>query len=111
MDPRRGVSINADIVEGGTRTNVIAERARAVLDLRALKASDMRTLEHRLHALRPVHKGARLDITGGVRRPPLERKMSARIFERAKSLARQKSLRLGECNRGGGSNRNFTGAL
>src|SRR5437870_7574756 len=68
-DPRRGVSINADIVEGGTRTNVIAERARAVLDLRALKASDMRTLEHRLHALRPVHKGARLDITGSFDRP------------------------------------------
>src|SRR5438093_7484403 len=32
-DIRRGISINADIVEGGTRTNVIADRARAVLDL------------------------------------------------------------------------------
>src|SRR2546425_1108693 len=110
-DPRRGVSINADIVEGGTRTNVIAERARAVLDLRALKASDMRTLEHRLHALRPVHKGARLDITGGFDRPPLERKGSARLFERAKALARQMSLRLGECTVGGGSDGNFTRAL
>lgn len=110
-DPRRGVSINADIVEGGTRTNVIAERARAVLDLRALKASDMRALEHRLHALRPVHKGARLDITGGFDRPPLERKVSAALFERAKFLARQMSLRLGECTVGGGSDGNFTGAL
>ena len=110
-DPRRGVSINADIVEGGTRTNVIAERARAVLDLRALKASDMRALEHRLHALRPVHKGARLDVTGGFDRPPLERKVSAALFERAKSLARQMSLRLGECAVGGGSDGNFTGAL
>ncbi len=110
-DPRRGVSINADIVEGGTRTNVIAERSRAVLDLRALKASDMRALEHRLHALRPVHKGARLDITGGFDRPPLERKVSAALFERAKSLARQMSLRLGECTVGGGSDGNFTGAL
>src|SRR5713226_8139484 len=91
-DPRRGVSINADIVEGGTRTNVIAERARAVLDLRALKASDMRALEHRLHALRPVHKGARLDVTGGFDRPPLERKVSTKLFERAKSLARQMRL-------------------
>lgn len=110
-DPRRGVSINADIVEGGTSTNVIAERARAVLDLRALKASDMRALEHRLHALRPVHKGARLKITGGFDRPPLERKVSATLFERAKSLARQMNLRLGECTAGGGSDGNFTGAL
>jgi glutamate carboxypeptidase len=110
-DPRRGVSVNADIVEGGTRTNVIAERARAVLDLRALKASDMRALEHRLHALRPVHKGARLDINGGFDRPPLERKVSATLFERAKSLAQQMNLRLGECTVGGGSDGNFTGAL
>src|SRR4029077_14730871 len=57
-DPRRGITINADIIEGGTRTNVIAERARAVLDLRALHSADMRRIESRLHALRPVLPGA-----------------------------------------------------
>src|SRR5256885_11023287 len=34
-DLRRGLTINAGIIEGGTRTNVIPERARAVLDLRS----------------------------------------------------------------------------
>lgn len=110
-DSRRGISINADIVEGGTRTNVIAERARAVLDLRALRTSDMRRIERRLHTLRPVHKGARLKITGGFDRPPLERKMCAGLFARAKSLAKQMGLSLGECTAGGGSDGNFTGAL
>src|SRR4029077_10033958 len=52
-DPRRGVTINAGIIEGGTRSNVIPERARAVLDLRALRVSDMRSLEERLRDLRP----------------------------------------------------------
>src|SRR5690242_4219261 len=108
---RRGISINADIVEGGTRTNVIAERARAVLDLRALRIPDMRSVERRLQALRPVHKGARLKITGGFDRPPLERKMCAALFARAKSLAKQMNLSLGECTAGGGSDGNFTGAL
>lgn len=110
-DSRNGVSINADIVEGGTRTNVVAERARAVLDLRALRPSDMRRLERRLQALRPVHKGAKLKITGGFDRPPLERKMCAALFARAKSLAKQMNLSLGECTAGGGSDGNFTGAL
>ncbi|HEX4543516.1 MAG TPA: M20/M25/M40 family metallo-hydrolase, partial [Candidatus Acidoferrum sp.] len=105
------VTINADVIEGGTRTNVIAERARAVLDLRALRISDMRNLERRLHGLRPVHKGARLEITGGFDRPPLERKVSAALFARAKSLAKQMNLSLGECTAGGGSDGNFTGAL
>lgn len=110
-DPRRGVTINAGIVEGGTRTNVIPERARAVLDLRALKISDMRSLEARLRGLRPLQKGARLEITGGFDRPPLERKMSAALFARAQSLAKQMPLSLGECTVGGGSDGNFTAAL
>ena len=110
-DFRRGVTINAGIVEGGTRTNVIPERARAVLDLRALRVSDMRSLERRLHALRQVHPGARLEITGGFDRPPLERKMSAALFARAKLLAAQIGFALGECTAGGGSDGNFTAAL
>src|SRR5467141_432831 len=110
-DFRRGVTINAGIVEGGTRTNVIPERARAVLDLRAMRISDMRGMERRLHALRPFHRGARLEITGGFDRPPLDRKMSATLFARAKSLAKQMNLSLGECTVGGGSDGNFTAAL
>lgn len=110
-DTRRGISINADVVEGGTRTNVIAERAHAVLDLRALRVADMRSVERRLHALRPVHKGAKLKITGGFDRPPLERKMCAALFARAKALAKQMHFSLGECTAGGGSDGNFTGAL
>jgi glutamate carboxypeptidase len=109
-DLRRGVTINAGLVEGGTRTNVIPERARAVLDLRALRVSDMRSLERRLHSLRPIHPGARLEITGGFDRPPLEHKMSAPLFARAKSLAAQMNLSLGECSVGGGSDGNFTAA-
>jgi glutamate carboxypeptidase len=110
-DVRRGVTINAGIVEGGTRTNVIPERARAVLDLRALRVSDMRSLEERLHGLRPLQRGARLEITGGFDRPPLERKISATLFARAQLLAKQIPLALGECTVGGGSDGNFTAAL
>src|SRR5713101_6120139 len=110
-DLRHGVTVNAGVIEGGTRTNVIPERARVVLDLRALRVSDMRSLERRLQALRPFHRGARLEITGGFDRPPLERKMSAALFARAKSLANQMNLTLGECTAGGGSDGNFTAAL
>src|ERR1700726_4927133 len=40
--PSRGTTVNADIIQGGTRTNVIAERARAVLDLRATSIAEMK---------------------------------------------------------------------
>src|SRR5713226_1640392 len=110
-DLRRGVTVNAGIVEGGSRSNVIPERARAVLDLRALRVSDMRSLERQLHSLRAIHRGARLEITGGFGRPPLERKMSAALFARAKSLAAQMGLTVGECTVGGGSDGNFTAPI
>ena len=108
---RRGVTINADIVEGGSRTNVIADHAKATLDLRAWRFSDMHALHKRLHALKPIHRGAKLEVTGGFDRPPMERKHSVALFLRAKSLAKQLGLSLGETAAGGGSDGNFTAAL
>lgn len=110
-DPHRGVTVNADVIEGGTRVNVIAERAKAVLDLRALRIADMRSLERRLHALRPILPGAKLEIHGGFNRAPLERKRSAALFAKAKSLAAQMGLSLGESTAGGGSDGNLTAAV
>jgi len=110
-DRKRGVSINADIVAGGTRANVIADRARAILDLRALTIAEGRKLEARLRALRPIHRGAKLEIRGGFDRPPLERKMSAKLYERAQAIAGEMGIELGECCAGGGSDGNLTAAL
>lgn len=110
-DLRRGITINADIVAGGTRTNVIPEHATATLDLRAWRVSDMNNLEKRLHSLKPIHRGAKLQLTGGFDRPPFERKHSAALFARAKSLAAGMGISLGEAAAGGGSDGNLTAAL
>jgi glutamate carboxypeptidase len=109
-DLRRGVTISAGTVEGGTRTNVIPELARVQLDLRATTIADMRQLEKRLHSLRPELKGALLEISGGFSRAPLERKMSGALFARAKALASEMNLALDECAVGGGSDGNYTAA-
>lgn len=110
-DPRRGTSVNAGIIEGGTRTNVIPDGAKAVIDLRALRCADMRRIERRLRALKPISSGAKLEVRGGFSRAPLERKHSTLLFLRAESLAKQMGLKLGECTAGGGSDGNFTAAL
>ena len=110
-NPRSGVTLNADVIEGGSRVNVIADRARARFDLRALRVADIRLLEARLRALRPILPGAKLEISGAFNRPPLERKKSVALFRRAKSLAAQMNLELDECTVGGGSDGNLTAAL
>src|SRR5258708_30121102 len=75
--PRRGITVNAGVTEAATRPNVIADRARALVDVRAARVQDMRTLERKFRALRPILPGGQLEILGGFNRPPIARKMSA----------------------------------
>jgi glutamate carboxypeptidase len=109
--PRRGITVSAGVIEGGTRTNVIPERARVVIDVRAARAADMRALERKFHALRPILRGAKLEIRGGFSRPPMERKTAAGLYDKARTLAKEMGIVLGEAFVGGGSDGNFTAAL
>jgi len=109
--PRRGITVNAGVIEGGTRTNVIPERARSLVDLRASRVEDMRALERKFRALRPILPGANLEVRGGFNRPPMERKMSAALYTKARALSKEMGMTLGEAFVGGGSDGNFTAAL
>jgi glutamate carboxypeptidase len=71
----------------------------------------MRRIERKLNALRPILPGAKLEVRGGFNRAPLERRSSAALFAKAKSLAAQMGLTLGECTAGGGSDGNLTAAV
>ncbi len=110
-EPSRGITVNAGVIEGGTRTNVIPARARVAVDLRAERAGDMRAIERKFHALRAVLRGAKLEIRGGFNRPPLERKVSAALYGTARALAGEIGIDLVEAAAGGGSDGNLTGAL
>ncbi len=109
--PRRGITVHAGVIEGGTRTNVIPEHARVVVDVRATRTQDMRALERKFRALRPILQGAKLEIRGGFNRPPMERKTSAALYAKARALAKEMGTPLREASVGGGSDGNFTAAL
>lgn len=110
-DARRGTTANADVIEGGTRTNVIAEHARARVDVRCGRAADISHLEARFRRLRPILPGAKLRVSGGIDRPPMEHGRAAGLFRQAQAAGREMGLRLEESSTGGGSDGNFTAAL
>jgi len=110
-DSKRGITVSPTLVEGGTRSNVIPATARAIFDLRAQRASDMRTLERSLRTLRPILPEAQLTVRGGFSRPPLERRSSAALFARARELSNSIGRALDEASTGGGSDGSFTAAL
>ncbi len=112
QDAERGVSVNVNVVGGGTRSNVIAESARADVDVRVVTRADAARVEAAIRGLRPIRRGTSLTITGGVDRPPLERTAAvARMYELARQAGTELGIDLGEGSTGGASDGNFTAAL
>jgi len=110
--PRRGTTVNVDVVEGGTRSNVIAESARALIDIRIARASEQKALERKFRALRPIVPGAKVEVRGGINRPPMERTAGVvALFRQAQRVARELGFPLEESSSGGGSDGNLTAAL
>ncbi|MBV7331111.1 M20 family metallopeptidase [Chloroflexi bacterium TSY] len=110
-DPDVGSTVNVGVVEGGTRSNVVAASAHCVIDARVWTQSEADRLYEAIHGLEPVTPGVKLEITGGWNRPPLERSATGALFEQAKEIARLLGLSLEEGGTGGGSDGNLTGAL
>lgn len=107
-----GTTINVGVVEGGTRPNVVAAAARAEIDVRFSQASEATRVVRAIQQLAPALPGARLQIEGGVDRPPLERSAGVvRLAELARSIATELGFALQESATGGGSDGNFTAAL
>jgi glutamate carboxypeptidase len=111
-DRRRGITAQATVIAGGTASNVVPEHARAKIDIRYSHLADAPKIDRRLQSLRPILKGARIEVRGGINRPPLERTQGvAELFEHARELMSEMGLSLEEASTGGGSDGNFTGAL
>jgi glutamate carboxypeptidase len=112
QDQARGTTLNVGVVRGGTRGNVIAGEAEAIIDVRAATMQDAERVSLAMQALRPQIPGAVLSVTGGVDRPPFERTPAVeRLFRLAQEVAAGLGRTLGEGSTGGGSDGNLTAAL
>lgn len=112
QDLERGVSVNAGIVSGGSRPNVIAAEARAIVDARAPSHADAEAVDRAMRQLRPHLPGARVEVRGGFERPPMERTPAvAGLYALAQAAAADLGQPIDEGSTGGGSDGNFCAAL
>lgn len=108
----RGITVNAGVIAGGTRSNVVAAEAHAEVDIRVARLRDAAVLEREFRALRPVDRRCTIAVSGGLNRPPLERSAGVqRLFRTARKLALELGIDLEESSTGGGSDGNFSAAL
>ena len=111
-DRKRGVTVNPGVIAGGSRSNVIAAEAKAVLDLRVSTVKDAKAMDKKFRGLKPFNKKCKLAVSGGINRPPLERNEKVRVlFKMAREVAGEMGFKLEEASVGGGSDGNFTAAL
>lgn len=108
-DPETGVSVNVGIMEGGTRANVIAPHARAVIDVRVPDAQAAEKITSGIYGLVAVTPGVKLQVSGAVERAPLERNArNQALWRLAQRAAGELGLPLEEGLAGGGSDGNLT---
>jgi len=112
VDQKRGITLNVGTIQGGTRSNVIPAEASAVIDVRVARAKDAAAIESRLRSLKPFNRKCKLEISGGVNRPPMERNEGVvALYKKASEIAKKLGWKLEEAAVGGGSDGNFTAGL
>jgi len=111
-DLKRKLTVNCGVIAGGTRSNVVPSHASTEVDVRIAKASDAAYVDKLFRRLKVSDPLCKLTITGGINRPPMERKPgTVALFKKARSLAAELGFALQEASTGGGSDGNFTAAL
>jgi glutamate carboxypeptidase len=112
-DYARGVTTTVGVIHGGTAPNVIPQHCHISADLRVCDEAAGEEFEAKILGLEPVDPGVKLEVTGGMNRPPFEMTAAIEVlFRHAQAVAKSIGFDLQHTDMtGGGSDGNFTAAL
>lgn len=111
-DPDLGTTVTPTRMGSGTTSNTVPATGSFAVDVRVTTRAEQDRVDAAMHALRPVLPGARLTVSGGPNRPPLEASASSELFARACRLAESLGLpALKGVAVGGASDGNFTAGV
>jgi glutamate carboxypeptidase len=111
-DYERGITVSVGLIQGGSALNVIPPEATAKVDVRFWTPEDGERVVRAIRAITPALADARLEVTGGINRPPMPRsEKNVALYNHARELATELGFDLKDEVVGGGSDGNFTAAL
>jgi glutamate carboxypeptidase len=112
-DYARGVTTTVGMIAGGTAPNVVPQHCHITVDLRVRDAATGAEFEAKILGLEPFDPGVKIEVTGGMNRPPFEKSSAIDVlFRHAQAVARDIGFALEHTEMtGGGSDGNFTAAL
>ena len=110
--PEIGTTVTPTVMTAGTTSNTVPAQARISVDVRAETTAEMQRVEAALQLLSPQLTGAEVKAVAVSVRQPLERSMSAELFDRINRHAADLGLpALDGVAVGGGSDGNITAGL
>jgi glutamate carboxypeptidase len=105
------VTVNAGVIAGGTRPNVVAERCSVQLDLRAATVAEFDQAYAEVEAIagEPLVEDVTIELRRLAQHPPMERTAATgRLAELAIDIAHEMGFELHEAATGGASDANTT---
>lgn len=110
-DQGAGTTVTPTLLQAGTTSNTVPVLAELTLDVRAWTATEQQRIDAKVRTWRANHPEARIEIDGGIDRPPLEPSASSELFAIAQQVAQALGLpELQSCAVGGASDGNLTAA-
>ncbi len=110
-DPDLGTTVTPTVARIGTTDNVVPALAHVLIDVRVQVEGEKERLETAMALLSPVNEQTRIEVTGGINRPPMPPSASEWLFPLAVEAAAANGLpAVTGVSVGGGSDGNFTAA-
>lgn len=109
-NPELGTSVVPTVLKSGTTTNTVPALATLDVDSRSFSMQEMERVKEAIYALKPAHPDARIEVLGGINRPPLEKSATQSLYEMLKDVASRLGMgEIGSAVVGGASDGNFAG--
>ncbi|MEZ4523695.1 MAG: M20 family metallopeptidase [Thermomicrobiales bacterium] len=107
-----GTTVNVGVISGGSKRNVVAAEASALIDVRVETMAEADRIVPIVQSATAELDGATVTVSGELNRPPMERSLHVvAAYERAVEIAASIGQEIHESSTGGGSDGNFTAAL
>ena len=113
-DLESGITVNPGLVQGGQSINSIPDHASCSVDIRVIELADGERIDRevRFFAEHPEHPDIRVDLKGGITRPPLvPTARGDEVIAALTEIGRRYELDLKWDFSGGGSDASFASAM
>jgi glutamate carboxypeptidase len=110
--PEVGTTVTPTVAKAGTADNVVPDSATIAVDVRCVIPEEKDRLEAEMSRLTATLAGARVEVSGGMNRPPMHESMTTELFAIAQKVADDYGITgLRGVAVGGGSDGNLTAAV